>query len=343
MHIETPNQMKDLDTTSKPMSPKLMLIGATTFLWIFFFLLAIEGYVRFVADDGMQFDLEMWKYARCVKQVSNNPLIGHEHAPNRRAILMGAEFRTNSHGLRDRDFSYERVPGRLRILMLGDSLTVGWGVPVEETFSKRIEAMYMANGIDAEVVNTGVGNYNTIQEVASFLTEGFKYQPDIVVLNFFVNDAEPVPVAKSSIITRWCASCVFIAGRIDSLIRMLTLQTSWDKYYLSLYGDGSAKGWLDAKDSIQKLAEFCRAKRIKLLIASLPELHDVHNYRFQRITDLVREAAQQNGVPFVDVLPFLQVEQSANLWVTPPDPHPNARAHELIADGLFGALQKLPK
>ena len=29
----------------------------------------IETYVRVIADDGMEYDLEMWKYARDVKQL----------------------------------------------------------------------------------------------------------------------------------------------------------------------------------------------------------------------------------------------------------------------------------
>src|SRR5882672_7924654 len=37
--------------------------------------------VRLFVDDGMNFNLEMWKYARDVKQRSANPLIGHEHRP----------------------------------------------------------------------------------------------------------------------------------------------------------------------------------------------------------------------------------------------------------------------
>ncbi len=53
------------------------------------------------------------------------------------------------------------------------------------------------------------------------------------------------------------------------------------------------------------------------------------------------QAAQDNNVSFVDLLPSLQSQASSDLWVTPPDPHPNAFANELIAAGLFSALQKL--
>ena len=67
--------------------------------------LAIEGFVRLITDDGKQHNLEMWRYARDVKQISDDPLAGHEHRPNLQAELMAVDFRTNSRGLRDREFS----------------------------------------------------------------------------------------------------------------------------------------------------------------------------------------------------------------------------------------------
>jgi lysophospholipase L1-like esterase len=256
---------------------------------------------------------------------------------------MGAQFDTNSKGLRDREFSYEKPPGRLRIMMLGDSFTVGWGAKFDETFPKRIERMYANRGIQTDAINTGVGNYNTIQEVQYYLTEGYKYNPDIVVLNFTFNDAEPVPVSyPPPTILRICYSCIFVAGKIDSVLREFGDKREWADYYLGLYGDdGRAKGWLAAKAYIAKLAAFTKAHGTKLLIASMPELHDVQHYRLQKITDLVHEAADENDVPFVDLLPYVQGVPSPELWVTPPDPHPNGLAHKLFADGIFEALEKL--
>jgi GDSL-like Lipase/Acylhydrolase family len=314
-----------------------LLMGVVT---LFFIGLIGELGVRLVADDGMQFDLEMWKYARDVKVVSRDPLIGHEHGLNRRAKLMGVDFVTNSQGLRDREFSFNRTPGVLRIVMLGDSLTVGWGVPCESTFSKRLEWLYAKDGIKAEVINTGVGNWNTIQEVEYFLTKAYRYQPDVVVLNYFVNDAEPVPQSPPpSVIMRHCSVCVFLAGRIDAALRQYSVRQNWQDYYLGLYDDGNGPGWIMAKGAIKKLSDYCKARGITLLVANLPELHDVTNYRFSTITDLVREAARENDVPFVDLLPYLKNQESSKLWVTPPDPHPSALAHQLIAEGLFDAIR----
>ena len=112
----------------------------------------------------------------------------------------------------------------------------------------------------------------------------------------------------------------------------------WADYYLKLYGDdGRAKGWLDAKAYIATAA-FTKAHGTKLLIANLPELHDVQHYSLQKIAD---ETADQNGVPFVDLLPYVQGVPSPELWVTRPDPYPNGLAHKLFAHGIFEALEKL--
>jgi lysophospholipase L1-like esterase len=314
-----------------------MIIGSLAFAAI-----GIELFVRVFVDDGMQFDLEMWNYARDVKQISADPMTGHGHRPNSEARLMGVDVKINSKGLRDREIPYERTPSTLRILMLGDSFTEGWGVPFERTFSKRIERLYAARGVAAEVINAGVGNYNTIMEVNYFLNEGHKYRPDIVVLNYVANDAEPVPrPAQPNPFTRACYSCVFVFGRVDALSRNISLRPGWAAYYLGLYGGGNAKGWLDAKAAIGSLAAYCRSHGIKLLIAHLPELHDVAHYPLQEITELVRQAAGENGAEFVDALPEFKGQEASTLWVSRSDPHPNALANELIANALWRKLESM--
>src|SRR5262249_55930073 len=137
---------------------------------------AVELYVRLVEDDGMQFDLEMWKYAKSVKKISSDPLIGHEHRPNADAFLMGARVTTNSAGFRDEQVPVERRPGRQRIMMVGGSVLFGWGVKQNETVAGRLKQTWRQGGRDVDVINTGVGNYNTIMEVEFFFTRGYRFK-----------------------------------------------------------------------------------------------------------------------------------------------------------------------
>ena len=56
--------------------------------------------------------------------------------------------RINAFGFRDVEVAERAPPGRLRVLALGDSFTFGWGVELEDTWVKRVEAALRARGHD---------------------------------------------------------------------------------------------------------------------------------------------------------------------------------------------------
>jgi hypothetical protein len=87
------------------------------------------------------------------------------------------EYRINSKGLRDDETPYEKPEGIFRIVLLGDSLTFGYGVPIDKHFSRLLEG-YLTNG---EVINMGVGGYGVDQELLFLRSEGFRYHPDLVL------------------------------------------------------------------------------------------------------------------------------------------------------------------
>lgn len=95
----------------------------------------------------------------------------------------------NSHGLRDREFSYRKPAGTYRVLVLGDSQTFGVGVEAEETYSKVLERRLRdATGRSVEVINTGVPGTGTAHQLYFLEIEGWRYEPDAVVTGFFFND-----------------------------------------------------------------------------------------------------------------------------------------------------------
>jgi hypothetical protein len=318
------------------MSPTGVLTSVAT---MFVLLAMLEVTVRVVADDGMNFDLEMWKYAQQVKQRSADPLIGHEHRPFAHAHLMGVDIQTNSSGHRDREIPVDRRPGVPRVIMLGDSFIEGWGVPFEETVAKRLEVMLEGAGRVTEVMNTGVGNYGSVQEIEAFLTRDARFHPDLVVLNFDFRSAVPVPrYGADGWLFRHAESLVFLTAGADAVQRFVGARRRWDKDYLALF-DGP--GWAAAKEAIHRLATYCRQQHIGLLVANWPELHDVQHYRLGHITNVIREVAADEHVPFVDLLEAVKDQDSARLWVTRPDPHPNGYANGLFALYLFPIIDRL--
>jgi lysophospholipase L1-like esterase len=299
----------------------------------------LELYARLVVDDGLQFDLEMWKYARALKQAALDPGRGHEHRAGAAARLMRVDVRINQRKLRDAEYPYERPAGVQRVLMLGDSVTFGWGVPAEDTVSKRLERMLRAAGRNVEVINTGVGNYNTAMEVAYFVGEGARYDPQVVVLNYFINDPEPVPTYRPlPLWARHSYAYVWLGGRLDVLARLLAHRQGWGDYYLALY-DGP--GWIEVERSLARLAENCHARDVGVLVANYPELRELRPYRFDRVREMVKRAAEGQGAAHVDLYDAVRDQHPETLWVTRPDDHPNGRAHALFADALAPAVARL--
>lgn len=302
-------------------------------------LLILEGVTRLVMDrQGMHFGIEMWKYARQVKRKSDDPNIGHEHLPGRHARLMGVPVEISSQGLRDREYSIPKPADVRRIMILGDSMTFGWGARQEETYAKVFEKMLQepntADSRPVEVVNTGVGNYNTAQQVAWFLRSGLQFQPDVVLLAYYINDAEPTPVERQSWLAQHSYLYVFASSGGIALKRKLGLAPTFFEYYRDLYCDDQP-GWQACQQALASLAATCREHRIALRLMLIPELHfPGGTYPFANVHAQVAQVAEAEGVPALDLQHAFQGVPPRQLWVSPGDAHPNALAHAVIAKEL---------
>lgn len=110
-----------------------------------------------------------------------DPQLGWSLSPMARSVSHGTGskvvYQINSKGLRDRETPYEKPDDVFRILLIGDSRVFGFGVPMEKHFGRVIEG-YFAN---VEVINMGVSGYGVGQELLFLRSEGFRYQPDLVI------------------------------------------------------------------------------------------------------------------------------------------------------------------
>lgn len=101
----------------------------------------------------------------------------------------------NSLGTRGREIEHPKPRGTYRILMLGDSFTLGKGVDDDETFSaligERLERRLSAGlGVGFEIVNGGVDSYSPILSYLQLESIAPTVEPDLVVLNLDMSDLE---------------------------------------------------------------------------------------------------------------------------------------------------------
>lgn len=315
-------------------SPLRTLLAVLVALAVF--LVLAEVTLRLYLARNTFYDVEMSRYASEIKVEAADPAIGHVHRPNAYAHLMDVDVQINADGLRDDEHRRLR-DGRRRLVFLGDSLTFGWGVEQDATFAALLERMLDAR-TPTEVVNFGTGNYNTSQEVALFLDKGLAYEPDEVVLFYFINDAEPTP-SKS----RWwwlaeSRAATFYWSRARALWARLSPGATFADYYAALYQDDQP-GWVATRQAFERLAEVCPANGIALKVVLLPELHQLDPYAFERQHALVVDFLRGHGIEVLDLAPrFRELGDPQALWVARDDAHPNARAHRLIADATFPFL-----
>jgi lysophospholipase L1-like esterase len=313
----------------------VLLVGTLVFACI-----AMELALRVVFAHSLDFSMEMWKYATQLKQPVADPQLSFVHAPNRSALLMGTSVSINSHGLRDREYSEEKPPNVYRIIMLGDSTTFGWGVREEDTAAKILERKLNAHlplGYDkVEVLNAGVGNYDTVQEVTYYKTRGRAFHPDLIVLVFFINDPEPVPVEKKGFLIDRSYLLAFVTNRFDGVLRHMGMRPNWKQYYSSLYED-DRPGFQACKKALGSFSDSTRSDGAKALVAILPELHQINGgtYPFRAAHEKIKNVLAADRVPVVDLIDGLKDHgPEETLWVTPADDHPNAKANDLVSDQL---------
>jgi lysophospholipase L1-like esterase len=291
---------------------------------------------RLVFRELVRYDVEMWRYAREVKDWGRTPGLRFEHRPGVVTKLMGVEVRTNAFGMRDREVPERAAPGTLRIAAVGDSITFGWGVPAAETFPEVLERELGAAGVAdrVEVLNFGVGNYNTADELALLRLRVLEFHPDVVLLGVYLNDAEEgrarppgAGLLRHSLFAAWAW------GRVDALLRITGVREGFAEYYRGLHRPGSP-GREGMERALEGIFETCRREGIPVVVALLPELHQLARYPFADVHAWIRSEAERAGARVVDLREALPATgDPARFWVSPDDPHPNADAH-----ARYGAL-----
>ncbi len=104
----------------------------------------------------------------------------------------GVPVQINSLGLRDREVAIPKPPGLFRAVAIGDSITFGFGVRLEESYPKRLEARLNA-GFDpssrrVEVINAGVPATSLASYLQFLEMKGPGLQPDLVLIGIAIND-----------------------------------------------------------------------------------------------------------------------------------------------------------
>ena len=295
-----------------------------------------EAILRIKNSSMTNYDIEMWRYSNELKHPSADPAMDFDHVKSKTAKLQGVDIRLNSWGLRGPELR-PMQPGERRILFLGGSITLGWGVEEADTVEARLERMLNESGRHDQVLNGGVGNYNAERYVARFFSELEGLSPTDIVVHYFLRDAENLPPGGGNLLLRHSELAVTCWIAYHRVFDRAGEKSLVDHYHAVYQPD--QQGFVTARQRLSELAQYAKAKNIRIYLAMVPDDHSLVNYQFGDIHNTMRKVAEADGYSFIDLLPAMRGHSPQELWVLPGDPHPNSFGHELMARAIFPLLR----
>jgi lysophospholipase L1-like esterase len=271
-----------------------------------------------------------------VHRASDDPVLVYELTPGAASERDGIPIRINSDGFRDDPFPGPRQPGEFRVVVVGDSVTAGHSVPMDEAFAQLLEQRLAARppvgASKATVLNLGVFGYATRQELRLLETRGLAYEPDLVILAYHLNDPDVADAGQSRHFRHPPSRLVDELQRVG---RALRLRRDEREYHHRIHEDNAD----EIAGDLGRLGALSRESGVPVLLAVLPlfDWDTAERYAWRDLHGALAALAAGNGLAFLDLAPRLTAlpvdAVGENIW------HPNARGHALIADALFQWIQ----
>jgi lysophospholipase L1-like esterase len=126
--------------------------------------------------------LRLYGYGRPILFIQD-PDIGYYPKPSQQARYPGRVVSINNHGMRAADIGPQKTPGRVRILMIGDSTLAGTKVSNAELYSSLLEKKlnHLAGKPVFEVLNMGVNAWGPLHERA-FIRKFGTFDADVAII-----------------------------------------------------------------------------------------------------------------------------------------------------------------
>ena len=312
-----------------------ILVSIFSLLLIF---IIIEMGLRIKNKFVIDYDIEMWRYSKELKVKSNDKEINHEHKKNSSAILQNVEISINSKGMRGNDIDLENWQiSNKKILFIGSSITLGWGVNERMVQNKILERKAKENNLNWATLNGGIGNYNTERYVKNFLINYKDLKPDVVILQYFINDAEVLNYQDGNFFSRNFHLGVFLWKYLAKIKSDIIKENIYD-YYKRVYLDEEKSQIV--KNNLINFQNFCKKNDIRCIIFYTPDLNLINTIdKLEFAKRYVEEISEEMNMEFFDLTYIFKTLKDKKLTNSEyKDRHPNSFAHTIFADNLYKYL-----
>ncbi len=280
---------------------------------------------------------------------------------------------TNSRGFRDLEWPATPDAARPRVMVLGDSVTMGSAVRREQRYTEQAAFNLMQRAKPIEFCNCGVNGYNVEQYATMLKLRGKELQPNFVLVGLVLNDAEPLDPEDARRIdlaaavragSNWAGLRVFARDhQFDlgqsyayNLIRRGVKARMWaSKDYAAqmakryndetianlkrIFQDGTAIRRL--RYNLKTMDEFARQQLGARLAVVVFPYHSQLTSNDRTISRQIDDLLQELNIACVDLFDVFLPKLSAELYVAGDDCHPNAAGHQLAGEAAAELMDVL--
>jgi len=312
------------------MQKNTLLSLSLTIITLFLALVAAEMYLRFFdpvdyRQPPQQLPNNVWR--ELLHRSSSVPGLAYELRPNRMKYAHGAPIVTNSFGMRDEEPQPKNNTSLIRIAVLGDSFTFGFGVSGEDTYPNILERFLNrgAKGRKFEVLNFGVGGYSTRDEALVFKHKAVDWDLDLVIIGYVLNDPEIDPIQplhsyyQETELWQYSSLLRLVAKFINSQDIRAYGEGNYTKYLHATDG----KKWQSVVAALKDISSVAAEKDIPVLLTIFPIIQDRpwSDYPYQELHKQIAGTANENGIYVVDLYEKYSRYPAKKLRVS--DGHPN--------------------
>ena len=256
-----------------------------------------------------------------------------ELKPNIDSLFKLVRVKTNSMGLRDKEYSIHKPPDTFRVAVIGSSFTFGSGVKIEDTYHSLLENRLNKESDDLryEFINFGVGGYTMRNKLATLKYKVLDYNPDLVL---FVLDGSMFTDEEHKKFVPKPAMNNFFSSYVYTLLLRNKIIKSREKR-ASEFTQEQLSHLDDLDHELHEISEFSKDNKIPICIVILD-----HDYLHLELSKKIEVLVKKNHLYFANTIPAFKDTNFNDYIIYRVDYHPNAKANKLFADSLYKDLMK---
>lgn len=259
------------------------------------------------------------------------------------------------------------VGSPLRIAVMGDSTSFGWRVEYEETYGEILREKIEKEIREPVIIkNFSVPGYNSLQHYIVFRERVIPWQPDITILHYDHNDADPITFKPPSYLSPDYGDNFLHSALVKLFLRRMryainkqaatsrSITGKQDELFVENYRysgaqyDEHLKHFFDISELskkhnipvvcyifntfLKRQSDWTQDKNFTLLHG--PKANKLAEYGFVVV---------DSYGPIQHILNEKKWDDLRETWISKDDAHPKPEGHLLIADIIFNAIKNSPK